>query len=44
VALTSTAVRDEPSWNLIPGRILNVYVRPSGAIFHSLAASPMIFG
>jgi hypothetical protein len=44
VALTSAAVSVEPSWNLMPGWILNVYVSPSGEIFHSLATSPMIFG
>ena len=44
VALTSAEVNAEPSWNRMPGRSLNVYVSPSGAIFHSVAASPMTLG
>src|SRR5438477_9097647 len=43
-AFTSADVNDEPSWNRTPDRILNVYVNPSDAIFHSVARSPMIFG
>jgi len=44
VALTSAEVITDPSWNLMPGWSLNVYVSPSGETFHSRAASPMIFG
>src|SRR5262245_32050575 len=36
---TSSAVRGEPSENLIPGRSVNVALSPSGATVHAVASS-----
>src|ERR671925_48590 len=42
VAMTSSAVKGVPSWNLTPWRRWKVYVRPSGDTSHFWARSGMI--
>ena len=42
VALTSSAVKSAPSWNLTPFRRWKVYFLPSGATSHLKARSGMI--
>jgi hypothetical protein len=44
VAFTSRAVSMLPSWNLMPLRIMKVYVRPSPEMVQLSATSPTIFG